>query len=383
MMISLACKSMLLAVAMIVASGTYSVGAAERAKAGASQTRRDPVWVTLRPHVEVPAKEIRLADIATVTGGDAMTRVKLMDLDLEDALSPGQSVTIRVRQIELRLQLAGIDAREVVIRGDGTRVRLSTNETIPDRRIELTNAVRTQVPVGPTSEIYPKVAASASEPVTLESAILNAAKDCVMKRLPWPEDSVEVRFSQLLPNSTREMSGEGYQCNVEMKTQGPAVGRVVLRVLAISPGKPPIDTPVIIDVRHFDDVVLLSKSHERGHVITEADLYVDRRDVTEMTDYCSTASEFVGKSLRRTLRPLTPIRKIDVEAVIAKPDSAIVVKRKQHVRMVAHLGAIVIEATGEAQQDGRVGDVIRLVNVESNTALQGIVTASGEVEIKY
>lgn len=376
-------KLSLFTLVMIVHLESFSACAAEKPVAGPAKTSRNPVVVVLRPHVEVDAKVIRLGDIATISGGDAMTRIKLMDLDLEDQLNPGQAITIHVRQIEFRLQLAGIDARQVAIRGDASRIRFGSTAEPVTRQVELTKATTEPFTNEASSEVMAAQETARIDDATLESAILKAAKECVMKRLPWPAENVDIRFAQVLPNSVRQAAAEGYQCSVEVKNQGPATGRVSLRVLAISAEKPPVDLSVIVDVRHFDDVVLMSKSFERGHVISAADVYVDRRDVTEMADYCSATKDVVGMTLRRPLRALSTIRKNDFEQAASKAETTIVVKRKEQVRMVAKLGTMVIEATGEAMQDGRIGDTIRLKNVDSNVILQGKVTGNGEVEIKY
>ena len=380
------CRFAILRLSLIMATGlSWSTSwAADKPSANPSVSRRDPVLVSLRPMVEVEDKVIRLGDIASITGGDAMTRIKLMDLDLEDALSSDQSVTIRTRQIEFRMQLAGIDARRVAIRGDASRVKLAAHAGGAHRTVELTNASTDQRLDKAESRASLETSLDQYEGATLESAMLKAAKDCVMKRLPWPAENVEVRLAQVLPNEVRRATADGYQCTAEMKTLGPATGRVAIRVIAVSAEKAPVDLPLVVEVRHFDDVVLTSKSFERGHVITASDLYVDRGDVTELSDYCSTMNDLIGMTLRRPLRPLSPIRKIDIEgSTDSKSQTAIVVKRKEQVRMVARLGGMVIEASGEAMQDGRIGDTIRLKNVDSNVVLQGKVTGSGEVEIRY
>jgi len=59
------------------------------------------------------------------------------------------------------------------------------------------------------------------------------------------------------------------------------------------------------------------------------------------------------------------------------------VKRREQVKMVARVGGVSIEAMGEALQDGRLGDTIRLRNIESNANIQGRVTRLGEVEISF
>ena len=45
------------------------------------------------------------------------------------------------------------------------------------------------------------------------------------------------------------------------------------------------EVPVVLDVSRFDNVVVSNRSLERGHVLTESDLHVDRQIVNELTEY--------------------------------------------------------------------------------------------------
>ena len=53
------------------------------------------------------------------------------------------------------------------------------------------------------------------------------------------------------------------------------------------------------------------------------------------------------------------------------------------MKLVARIGSAFIEAVGKAQQDGRVGQVIRVRNIDSNRIVHGRVDASGIVLVDY
>jgi Chaperone for flagella basal body P-ring formation len=59
----------------------------------------------------------------------------------------------------------------------------------------------------------------------------------------------------------------------------------------------------------------------------------------------------------------------------------VLVKALQPVSMVVRLGAMNVEATGEAIQDGRAGETIKVRNSASKKIVSGRVTAAGVVEI--
>jgi flagella basal body P-ring formation protein FlgA len=50
--------------------------------------------------------------------------------------------------------------------------------------------------------------------------------------------------------------------------------------------------------------------------------------------------------------------------------------------MTARVGALVVTALGEAQQDGRAGEVIRVENVDSKKVVRARVTGPGAVDIE-
>ncbi len=67
-----------------------------------------------------------------------------------------------------------------------------------------------------------------------------------------------------------------------------------------------------------------------------------------------------------------------------KGDSVrLVVKQRDSVRIVAEMGSSRIEVRGEAIEDGRIGDVIRVRNIESNRVVSGRIEARGIVVVEY
>ena len=153
-------------------------------------------------------------------------------------------------------------------------------------------------------------------------------------------------------------------------------------MIGSAPRKPTIDVTLSLDVRHFDNVALTTKQLDRGHVISASDIYFDRRDVTELTDYCSNTKELVGTTTKRAVRALMPLRMVDVEST-SRSENGIAIKRREQVKMVARVGVLVVSAMGEAQQDGKIGEVIRLKNLETNANVQGRITGPGEVEVSF
>jgi hypothetical protein len=66
-----------------------------------------------------------------------------------------------------------------------------------------------------------------------------------------------------------------------------------------------------------------------------------------------------------------------------KEKSEFLIKTRDLVKIVAVVGSAHIEATGEAQQDGRLGEIIRVKNVESNRTVNGRIESRGIVLVDY
>lgn len=85
-------------------------------------------------------------------------------------------------------------------------------------------------------------------------------------------------------------------------------------------------------------------------------------------DNVATTSDAVWKTLRPTTDSLDPTEK-----------PRIIVKARDNVKLVVQIGAVRIEATGEAQEDGAMGQLIRVRNLESNRTIHGRVEARNVV----
>ena len=92
----------------------------------------------------------------------------------------------------------------------------------------------------------------------------------------------------------------------------------------------------------------------------------------------------VGRVVSRPLTALQAIREQDLERGPASqtgPDQRVVIKRQDRVALVAKVGDLNISVRGEALQDGRIGQTIRVQNVESKSIVQGPALSAEEGEI--
>lgn len=126
----------------------------------------------------------------------------------------------------------------------------------------------------------------------------------------------------------------------------------------------------------FEKVLVTAYSLRRNHVLTAADLRVERRDLATLPRaVLEQPKQAIGQVLRRSLDGgqtlsfdfLSPPR---------------LVRRGQRVTLMAMAGGVEVRMGGKALNDGAKGDVIRVRNTSSKRIVQGTVVAAGRVQVR-
>ena len=113
----------------------------------------------------------------------------------------------------------------------------------------------------------------------------------------------------------------------------------------------------------------------RGQVIEGADLdWLAVADSRRLTAAAMAPEELVGMSARRALPAGRPVALGDLRPPVA-------VLRGDAVAMVMRSGPMVLTARGRAIEEGAVGDVIRVMNTDSNRTVHAVVTGPNGVEV--
>jgi flagella basal body P-ring formation protein FlgA len=123
------------------------------------------------------------------------------------------------------------------------------------------------------------------------------------------------------------------------------------------------------------DAIVPVRTIARGEIVRAQDLAVERRPKAEVTgDVISTNDEAVGRAARQALRPGLPVRRTD----LVKPD---LIRRDDSVTLVYEAPGIMLTTRGKAIESGGEGDIIKVLNAQTNRTLQGVVTGPGRVDI--
>jgi flagellar basal body P-ring formation protein FlgA len=121
------------------------------------------------------------------------------------------------------------------------------------------------------------------------------------------------------------------------------------------------------------EVLVAATALSAGQLIGEADVALERRDISNAPEALSQFDAVVGLSPRSSLRPGQLLQKRQLQA-------AVLVRRGQKVAIVARQGGIEVQAAGEALEAGAQGAQIRVRNLGSGRVIAARVLDIGQVE---
>ncbi len=304
------------------------------------------VTVTLRSQATVGIRPITLRDIASIAGDNPAVCKTVAELDVADPLGTRGSLTISRSQVAIRLQLSGLP--EGLVRVEGAD------------RVEVT----------------------AAHYALTESEVMAAARQSILKRLSsWNPDEIEMQLVQPIGVPLIVTGGkEDVTVWAEVHAAGEPLGRAQVDVSILVGGTRRLSFPLYLDIHALRQVAVAARKVEKGEALTESAVIFERRPVESQRAYVTAPEALVGKKASRPLTPGTVLTVADLAAAEERLDLPLVHQRDP-VKMIVHLGVVNVLAAGEALQDGKLGQLIRVRNVDSKQIVLGRVADKSLVEI--
>lgn len=135
--------------------------------------------------------------------------------------------------------------------------------------------------------------------------------------------------------------------------------------------------PVKVEVEALADVLVAVRPLERGEVIGNGDIAVQKRDLAKMQGkVCRLASEAVGKRVRTAIRGNNPIRADYLERIS-------LVKSGQLVTIIVENDSLRITAAGRARNSGAEGDTVMVQNLASQKEVAARVVDASTVKVDF
>jgi flagella basal body P-ring formation protein FlgA len=121
------------------------------------------------------------------------------------------------------------------------------------------------------------------------------------------------------------------------------------------------------------EVATVTRTIERGGVLRDSDVLMDRRPRAEIgRDVITRREQAISFAARNSLQPGRPLRLVD----LTKPD---LVQRNETVTLVYEVPGIVLTVRGKAADGGAEGDTISVLNEQSKRTVQGTIIGPSRV----
>ncbi|GGD72174.1 flagellar basal body P-ring formation chaperone FlgA [Lacimicrobium alkaliphilum] len=129
---------------------------------------------------------------------------------------------------------------------------------------------------------------------------------------------------------------------------------------------------VMVNVQQMQQVVVARQAVSPGELLSEEQLEVIRLDINQLRGSTySTIESLAGARSKRRLRAGQPIEP-SLLCYVCKGDSVVI---------SADVAGLQIKASGVAEQDGNIGDTIRVENTSSRRQIDATVVSASEVTV--
>ena len=317
-----------LTLAVLALLATLSAG---KAAAGVS--------VRVREEVVVRGPEITLLDIATIDGDDPGLRSRLESIALGPAALPGSSRRLDLDYLRLRLRQHKVDLAKVAL-------------SAPERIVVTTDAQR----VGP-------------------EAILEAARAEVERLLPATGEPRELRPVSLPRELLLPVGALSFK--VTPRGNGESGGVFPLVVEVSVDGRVHRSLSLAFRLERFRDVVVATRSMARQTQLVSEDVRVERRPSSSLPgDVLLRPEDAIG--LQAT-KAVAAGEILTARAVQPRP----LIRKGEVVTLVAEGQGIRVSTLGEAREEGRRGQLVRVLNLSSRKEIYGRVDGDRVIRILY
>ncbi len=204
--------------------------------------------------------------------------------------------------------------------------------------------------------------------------LLQVVRSHVAEVTPWKESEIQVRS---IGNFTAmELPAGDFSLRISSREPLGAYHNVLIPVEILQNDKLVRTVWITADIVIRATVVQAAARLQFGGVVNPGDVKEVLADLPDArASYLRTCSEAVGKVMRRTLSPGDPLTRESVSSPFA-------VRSGETVRVQLQRGSITLSALARAEQDGRLGETIRIRNLQFSAPLKATVIGRGEVRIE-
>jgi flagellar basal body P-ring formation protein FlgA len=294
--------------------------------------------INLREDAAVDSGKVFLKDIADVRGGDAAQLQKLEALDLGSSPVFGSVTTLGRGRIKELIQAAfGPISSSAITGAQVVQIRLKGRQ------------------VG-AADIVPILKSHFSESTSWKESEIEVRAIGNLKGIEIPPSGAELRLSSLAPINGQK--------------------RILAPIEVLQDGKNLRNFWVSAEVYVHADVVTAAKRIIPGKIIEAEDIEKKNKEITDLrAAYAGRPEDIIGKISRRNFSPGDPLTRDSFS-------DPYLVRNGEIVRLRLERDGVVLTSLAKAEQDGRLGQIIRVRNIDFSRVLKAQVTGRAEVKMQ-
>jgi flagella basal body P-ring formation protein FlgA len=298
----------------------------------------EKIVVNLKEQVSVQSNNIVLQDVAELQGTDSDQLAKFAQIPLGAAPRLGIAATLSRNQITNYIQ----------------------KEVGPFPETSFTGAEVVQIRLQ-------------SRPIESEE-IASILKAYILQTTSWKESEIEIQSIEH-PRGIEVPPGESH-LQVSLRLPVTGRGRIIFPFEMVQDGRVLRYFYTTAKIRVSSGIVTAAKPIRAGKVIELEDVVQSPAMIGDFqATYLRAPDEILGKISQRNYSPGDPLTR----EAFADP---IMIKRGETVHLRLERSGLVLTALGRAEQDGRLGQTIRVRNMEFSTLLNAQITGPGEARVQ-
>lgn len=169
----------------------------------------------------------------------------------------------------------------------------------------------------------------------------------------------EIRLKRFSFSATSGLPEGALEYEIVAPQQWEGWGSTSLAVIVRQGERVVRNIPGRVEVEALAEMVVAVRQIDHGSMVTAGDVALKKKDVAGTQGrYLASLSDAVGKKVRSTVRPNTPLKSDQLEKVA-------LIKSGQIVTIVAENDRMRVTITGKARNAGGEGDMISVQNLNS------------------
>jgi len=281
------------------------------------------VSVQIAAQASVCGPQITLGELAEINGAEEERLELLRNLKLGPAPLPGERLVWTAEMLGSRLLSTGADFSGMNWQTPPMLTITTASQTVPAEQLKTVSIAAIRQLLGPAAD---------SGNITIDST--GEIRDLQVS-------TGIMKLSATVPSGVHYSAPTTVAVRVDVQDRSP--------VTAI----------LHYDIRLYHSVVIVGHDIGAHELITPGAVHLERLEVGRLSGgYFTDVAEVAGYASKRPLAPGMVIAK----SMLEKP---LLIKRGAMVVILAKAGSLQVSAQGEALQDGRSGQLIRVMNSQS------------------